>query len=394
MNVPLLLRWTDPASGRPRVRRLSGLVPIGAVAAAGGVALRDPSVAARHAEVDARDEACPRVRLVTAGAGLFVNGRLREEALLAPGDEVSIGSVLLRVEAAGGPGRRPEAGTPWTATGALTAVSLVAVVAIGSSLSLARRSVRAARPASRPLPVAAAAPAPTARPVPSPAAPEPMPAPALVPLPVPSQVPSATPARAPAPTAPAATVGLARGLEVTIGLTGRLYNGLGVVGSGVLVSDRGYALTNAHVLSGADALTARLHDGRRIPAHPVAADPDLDLALLRLFDDRPIPAVALGASEGLVVGQTVFAIGSPFGEELSFSVTRGIVSAPRRTVRGRVFVQHDAALNPGNSGGPLVDEAGRLLGINTWKVTEAQGLGFAIPVEEAVRFLRAQGVVR
>ena len=201
-----------------------------------------------------------------------------------------------------------------------------------------------------------------------------------------------TPGAPSAPSAPSAAKGLALALESAVGLRGRLLNGVELVGSGVMISEKGYVLTNAHVLEGADEISARLHDGRKLPAHPVAIDKEADLALLKLLDDKPFPAAAIGASGRLAVGQTVFAIGSPITAELNFSVTRGILSAPRRTIRKHEYLQHDAALNPGNSGGPLVDEDGRVIGINTWKMMDTQGIGFAIPIEEAIRFVRQQAL--
>jgi len=158
------------------------------------------------------------------------------------------------------------------------------------------------------------------------------------------------------------------------------------LGSGVLFDPRGYALTNEHVLLGASRITVSLADGRKFEADVVGTDPGSDLAVVRIQSDKPLPSVALGTSSDLLIGETVIAIGNPLG--LSNTVTVGVVSALQREVRGgdRVyadFVQTDAPINPGNSGGPLLNVLGQLIGINTSIVAEAEGIGFAIPIDRA-----------
>jgi S1-C subfamily serine protease len=159
-------------------------------------------------------------------------------------------------------------------------------------------------------------------------------------------------------------------------------------GSGFLFTPDGYALTNHHVVRGATAVETTLPDGTTAVADVIGADAWTDLALLRLPSPRTLPALELGNSNELRVGETVLALGSPFG--LTFSVTAGIVSALGRTlvsqVAGRTIedvIQTDAALNPGNSGGPLVDTTGKVVGINTAIVQSAQGLCFAVPANTA-----------
>jgi Do/DeqQ family serine protease len=159
------------------------------------------------------------------------------------------------------------------------------------------------------------------------------------------------------------------------------------LGSGVILDDRGYILTNNHVVAGADAIEVALPDGRSAKASVVGTDPETDLAVIHISIDRP-PAIASGNSDELRVGDVVLAIGNPFG--IGQTVTQGIISA---TGRNRVglnvfenFIQTDAAINPGNSGGALIDASGRLVGINTAIVSEtggSQGIGFAIPVNMA-----------
>ncbi len=161
------------------------------------------------------------------------------------------------------------------------------------------------------------------------------------------------------------------------------------LGSGVII-DRGkrLVLTNAHVISGASSISVRLLDGRRFEADLVGSDPDFDLALLELGGEGELPEVSLGSSDDLMPGETVIAIGNPFG--FSHTVTTGVISALGRSLETRQgtytdFIQTDAAINPGNSGGPLLNILGELIGINTAIHASGQGIGFAIPVTKAGR---------
>src|SRR6202171_5024959 len=160
-------------------------------------------------------------------------------------------------------------------------------------------------------------------------------------------------------------------------------------GSGVLFTPDGYLLTNAHVVRGAREVAVSLPDGTRGTApraHVVGEAPATDLAVVHI-DATHLPAAELGRSAALRVGQLVVAIGNPLG--FSFTVSAGVVGALGRTLRaqdGRLMdaiIQSDVALNPGNSGGPLVDSRGRVVGINTAIIMGAQGLSFSVPIDTA-----------
>ena len=168
-------------------------------------------------------------------------------------------------------------------------------------------------------------------------------------------------------------------------------DGSAAVGTGVIMTESGYIITNAHVISGGKSCWVALDTGVTYDARLVGYDEDEDLAVLRAIADNPLPAAEFGNSDLLTVGDPVYAIGNPLGVELRGTLTNGIVSAINREVemqgRTMTMIQTNAALNNGNSGGPLINEYGQVIGINTLKMSgtgseeeaTVEGLGFALP---------------
>ena len=161
----------------------------------------------------------------------------------------------------------------------------------------------------------------------------------------------------------------------------------GSLGSGAIISPKGYIVTNAHVIEQADEIIVTLADESQHKAELVSADPEHDLAIIKIDPgERPLTAIRMGTSSDLMIGETVIAVGNPFGYQ--HTVTTGVVSAVDRTlepaagVKYEGLIQTDAPINPGNSGGPLLNIRGDLIGINSAIRAGAQGLGFAIPVDK------------
>ena len=175
--------------------------------------------------------------------------------------------------------------------------------------------------------------------------------------------------------------------SAVVGISCSLYNGYSV-GSGVAVAPNGYILTNQHVISGARAVRVYFADKTDASASIVWQDSSIDLAVIKT--ERNMPYLECGDAGDVLEGEDVLAIGTPLTLDFRHTVTKGIVSALNRTLQvestnGNVaymqnLIQHDASINPGNSGGPLINARGQVIGINTLKASEAEGLGFAIPI--------------
>jgi serine protease Do len=238
-------------------------------------------------------------------------------------------------------------------------------------------------------------------PAPVPSAPS-TPPPAATQPPAGTQPPAATaPPAAPAPSQPGAltpdervvinVVKMVRPAVVNINTESQVQTMFGVfpaqgAGSGVIVRPNGYIVTNNHVVQGATTIKVTLADGKELTGKVVGTDAFADLAVIKVDAPSPLPAAALGTSGALQVGQLAIAIGNPFG--LGSTVTTGVVSALNRNVQlpnliVENLIQTSAAINPGNSGGALVDSSGRVIGINTAIIQNAQGIGFAIPSDVA-----------
>ena len=162
-------------------------------------------------------------------------------------------------------------------------------------------------------------------------------------------------------------------------------------GSGVIIHSDGYVVTNAHVVSGATEITVWLSDKTKLSGKVISIDSDHDLAVVRIEAKRPLPHITMGTSSDLMIGETVIAVGNPLG--YSHTLTTGVISALNRelkfekAVTYKGLIQTDAPINPGNSGGPMLNINGKLIGINTAIRSDAQNIGFAIPVDQLKRQL-------
>lgn len=167
--------------------------------------------------------------------------------------------------------------------------------------------------------------------------------------------------------------------------TGSQVNGMG---TGIVIDERGYIITNYHVVEGVSRIRVTMADESTAIAQLVANDPKTDLAIIKITTEAPLPVIQIGTSEDLMAGETVVAVGNAYGYE--HTVTKGIISALHRTVQVSDYqkymdlIQTDASINPGNSGGPLLNIDGDMIGINVAVRVGAQGIGFAIPINEAL----------
>ena len=184
---------------------------------------------------------------------------------------------------------------------------------------------------------------------------------------------------------------------VTISTKGiQSYNGMfsqevSGIGSGFIINEEGYVLTNYHVIEGATEVTVLLSNGKEVTAKVVNYNQEKDMAMIKLADGTEIPGVAeLGDSDALYPGEDVIAVGTPLSKDFAQTMTKGVISAVNRSIQAETgvtmnVIQTDTAINPGNSGGPLVNTKGQVIGINSMKLAQSsvEGMGFAIPINEA-----------
>ncbi len=177
--------------------------------------------------------------------------------------------------------------------------------------------------------------------------------------------------------------------DAVVTITAPASGGKSAVGAGFIVDPGGSIVTNAHVVGSATKITVKLTDGSEVPGTVAAKAQGTDIALVKI-ERSHMPSVQFGSAEGLRKGQEVAALGAPLG--LEGSVSRGSVSNPKQDVQGKPYIQIDVALNPGNSGGPLIDSRGLVVGMNTKIAAGAQNVGFAILAEDVCKFLDEQNV--
>ena len=380
----IFLHWQDPGTKAPRSRIVTDGLRIGSSEGLADIRIPAPGMNAVHVELHLRpDGSCEATGM--GSSRIFSNGETTSRCPITPGTVIQLGSQTLRFESAASPapsekpGARPPARrtpaisapptparNPRTSGIVIGAASAAAVlVAAGVVFTLARR----AEP--KPVPVAAARVAPTGRPKPTAAAP----------------TPSST--GVPAAAAEKDLFSQARKSVVTVIAKHSFEKGFST-GSGFFVDAQGRVVTNYHVVKQSDYQQILLPGSKQpVDARILSQDKEADLALLQAYVTPPVPiAPMIPASTELKMGDTVYALGSPAGPELAVSLSRGLISTDRpRTFGDQSFIQHDAAVNPGNSGGPLLNARGEVVGMNTAKIKGTEGISFAIPIEDVRRFV-------
>jgi len=382
----LYLHWEDPGSLAARSRIVTDGLRIGSADGPADIRIDAAGLNPVHAEIRLRpDGTCTVVgmgssRIVTASGAV-------PSCTVFSGSTVVLGSLTLRFASTASLGRAAAAAPPAVrpatpqkppsaARGPLrSGAAVVAAASIGAALLAATAVYVVMR---RPEP---------------PRQPPAEAAPASLPLPAPAT------AAAPGPAAAASAAGAAAGPEdhfdqarrsvVTVIAKHSFEKGF-ATGTGFFVDARGRVVTNFHVVRQTDYQQILLPGSKEpIDARILSEDQDGDLVLLQTYVTPPVPVAPLTLSSSeLKMGDTVFALGSPAGPELAVSLSRGIVSSDRpRTFGDRRFIQHDAAVNPGNSGGPLLNVRGEVVGLNVAKVRDAEGISFAIPIEDVRRFI-------
>ncbi len=394
--VPLTLTWTEPKSGTPRRVLVERAIRIGADSRQNDVCLSYEGVQLLHAEI--LSDVGGRWELVALGVpSILVNQTLASRAPLDAGDTFSIGPVDFAVTSAApvtgsyktanlAAWRPVDPSTPPRQSGRFPSdpgappagVRLALFLLMGIlGLALAGFGGWFIARMDRRAPANAAKPTPPLEPrsVAS-IAPESVP-PAVVVQPTSQPTPGLS---EPFTAAKRAVVTVIARLSFEKGFAS---------GTGFFVTGTGRLITNFHVVKHTDYQQILLTGSKKpIDARIVATDELHDLALLQAYVDPPVPFVSFVKNVRLRMGDPVFALGSPAGPLLEMSLTRGIVSSDRPRQFGEIsMIQHDASINPGNSGGPLLDQEGRVVGINTLKIKDSQGLSFAIPLDEVINFL-------
>jgi hypothetical protein len=383
----LALMWLDPVTGETRKVPLDHALRLGSNRQQSDIALPFAGVEALHAEIVSRPGGGWEIAPVGV-LRLKVDGAMVPRAELRPGSTFSIGILEFTVGYAGtAPGRAGAAPRPAaTVSGSSRIVvppaprrppvagprpaepdrrlafgllggGLVAILAAGVWFAVLRPKA-GGPPGASPAAVTAAA-------------------------------ATSAPALAP-PTAAASTDPFAEAKKSVVTVVAKLAFDKGfATGTGFFVTSSGKLVTNFHVVKRTDYQQILMPGSKKpIDARIIATDEEHDLALLQAMIDPPVAVAPLAAGSILKMGDPVFALGSPAGPVLEMSLSRGIVSSDKPRQFGDVaLIQHDAAINPGNSGGPLLDQQGRVVGVNTLKIKETQGLNFAIPVEQVKDFL-------
>jgi S1-C subfamily serine protease len=380
----LFLHWQDPGTRARRSRIVTNGLRIGSSEGLADVRIPAAGVNAVHIELRVLADGSCEVACM-GSSRIVANGETTSRCAVVAGTIIQLGSLTLRFEATAslvpseGPVSRPSATrAPSTsrpsahasvprgtriAIGAASAAALL--VAAGAAFLVTRR------PEAKPVLVATVRVTPVARENPAPKA-TPVPA---------SGVPTAA--------AEKDLFSQARKSVVTVIAKHSFEKGFST-GTGFFVDAQGRVVTNYHVVKQSDYQQILLPGSKQpVDARILSQDKEGDLVLLQAYVTPPVPvAPMIPVSTELKMGDTVYALGSPAGPELAVSLSRGIVSTDRpRTFGDQTFIQHDAAVNPGNSGGPLLNGRGEVVGMNTAKIKGTEGISFAIPIEDVRRFV-------
>jgi S1-C subfamily serine protease len=380
----LFLHWQDPSTGAPRCRIVTNGLRIGSSEGLADIRIPASGMNAVHVELRLlADGSCE-----AAGMGssrIVLKGETASRCAVVPGTVIQLGSQTLRFEstaslvpsegsvARSSPARAPSTSRP-SAHARTPQWSRIAIgAASGAAILIATVAVFivARRPEPKPVPIATAKVTPVVRESPAPKA---------TPVPAPS---------APGATAETDPFSRARKSVVTVIAKHSFEKGFST-GTGFFVDAQGRVVTNYHVVKQSDYQQILLPGSKQpVDARIISQDKEGDLVLLQAYVTPPVPvAPMIPVSTELKMGDTVYALGSPAGPELAVSLSRGIVSTDRpRTFGDQSFIQHDAAVNPGNSGGPLLNGRGEVVGMNTAKIKGTEGISFAIPIEDVRRFI-------